>query len=132
MFHWCDNHRLEVFRRLKGIKVIDHLTQVEDHAINRQLRQPARRIGKGHLLPSALFDHRESKASLFGGIGDTVKVVKLHGEGPVKRRIMDMGITKGTEVFIRKVAPLGDPMEVTVRGYELSLRKADTEMIEIA
>ena len=61
-------------------------------------------------------------------IGDTVKVVKLHGEGPVKRRIMDMGITKGTEVFIRKVAPLGDPMEVTVRGYELSLRKADTEM----
>ena len=64
-------------------------------------------------------------------IGDTVKVVKLHGEGPVKRRIMDMGITKGTEVYIRKVAPLGDPMEVTVRGYELSLRKADTEMIEI-
>ena len=61
-------------------------------------------------------------------IGDTVKVVKLHGEGPVKRRIMDMGITKGTEVFIRKVAPLGDPMEVTVRGYELSLRKADTEI----
>ena len=64
--------------------------------------------------------------------GDTVKVVKLHGEGPIKRRIMDMGITKGTEVYIRKVAPLGDPMEVTVRGYELSLRKADTEMIEIA
>ena len=56
-------------------------------------------------------------------IGETVKVVKLHGEGPVKRRIMDMGITKGTEVFVRKVAPLGDPMEVTVRGYELSLRK---------
>ena len=65
-------------------------------------------------------------------VGDRVRVVKLHGEGPVKRRIMDMGITKGTEVFIRKVAPLGDPMEVTVRGYELSLRKADTEMIEIA
>ena len=65
-------------------------------------------------------------------IGDTVKVVKLHGEGPVKSRTMDMGINKGTEVFIRKVAPLGDPMEVTVRGYELSLRKADTEMIEIA
>ena len=64
-------------------------------------------------------------------IGETVKVVKLHGEGPVKRRIMDMGITKGTEVFVRKVAPLGDPMEVTVRGYELSLRKADTEMIEV-
>ena len=64
-------------------------------------------------------------------IGDTVQVVKLHGTGPVKRRIMDMGITKGTEVFVRKVAPLGDPMEVTVRGYELSLRKADTEMIEV-
>lgn len=64
-------------------------------------------------------------------IGETVKVVKLHGEGPVKRRIMDMGITKGTEVYVRKVAPLGDPVEVTVRGYELSLRKADAEMIEI-
>ena len=65
-------------------------------------------------------------------IGQTVTVVKLHGEGPVKRRIMDMGITRGTDVFVRKVAPLGDPMEVMVRGYELSLRKADTEMIEIA
>ena len=64
-------------------------------------------------------------------VGETVKVVKLHGEGAVKRRIMDMGLTKGTEVHIRKVAPLGGPMEVTVRGYELSLRKADTEMIEI-
>ena len=64
-------------------------------------------------------------------VGQTVKVIKLHGEGAVKRRIMDMGITKGTEVFVRKVAPLGDPMEVTVRGYELSLRKADTEMIEV-
>ena len=64
-------------------------------------------------------------------IGDTVTVVKLHGEGAVKRRIMDMGITKGVEVYIRKVAPLGDPIEVTVRGYELSLRKADAEMIEI-
>lgn len=64
-------------------------------------------------------------------IGDTVKVVKLHGEGPVKRRIMDMGITKGTEIHMRKVAPLGDPVEVTVRGYELSLRKADAEMIEV-
>ena len=64
-------------------------------------------------------------------VGATVKVVKLHGEGAVKRRIMDMGITRGTEVYIRKVAPLGDPMGVTVRGYELSLRKADTEMIEI-
>ncbi len=64
-------------------------------------------------------------------IGSTVKVVKLHGEGAVKRRIMDMGITKNTDVYIRKVAPLGDPMEVTVRGYELSLRKADAEMIEV-
>lgn len=65
-------------------------------------------------------------------IGTTVKVVKLHGEGAVKRRIMDMGITKNTEIYIRKVAPLGDPVEVTVRGYELSLRKADAEMIEVA
>ena len=64
-------------------------------------------------------------------IGDTVKVVKLHGEGAVKRRFMDMGITRGAEVHIRKVAPLGDPIEVTVRGYELSLRKADAEMIEV-
>ncbi len=65
-------------------------------------------------------------------VGETVKVVKLHGEGAVKRRIMDMGLTKGTEVHVRKVAPLGDPVEVTVRGYELSIRKADAEMIEIA
>ena len=64
-------------------------------------------------------------------IGETVKVVKLHGEGAIKRRIMDMGITKGTDVYVRKVAPLGDPVEVTVRGYELSLRKADAEMIEV-
>ncbi len=64
-------------------------------------------------------------------IGQTVKVIKLHGEGPVRRRIMDMGITKGVEIYIRKVAPLGDPIEITVRGYELSLRKADAEMIEI-
>ena len=64
-------------------------------------------------------------------VGETVKVIKLHGEGAVKRRIMDMGITKGIEVYIRKAAPLGDPVEVTVRGYELSLRKADSEMIEI-
>ena len=65
------------------------------------------------------------------GIGETVKVVKLHGEGAVKRRIMDMGITKGVEVYVRKVAPLGDPVEVTVRNYELSLRKADAEMVEV-
>ena len=64
-------------------------------------------------------------------IGQTVRVKKLTGEGAVKRRIMDMGITKGVEVYIRKVAPLGDPVEVTVRGYELSLRKADAEMIEV-
>lgn len=64
-------------------------------------------------------------------IGDTYTVVKLHGEGAVKRRIMDMGITKGVQVYIRKVAPLGDPVEVTVRGYELSLRKSDADMIEV-
>ena len=64
-------------------------------------------------------------------VGQTASVVKLHGEGALRRRIMDMGITKGVEIFVRKVAPLGDPMEVTVRGYELSLRKADTEMIEV-
>ena len=63
--------------------------------------------------------------------GQSVRVVKLHGEGAVKRRIMDMGITKGTDIYVRKVAPFGDPVEVTVRGYELSLRKADAEMIEI-
>ena len=63
-------------------------------------------------------------------VGQTVKVVKLHGEGAVKRRLMDMGLTRGTEVYIRKVAPLGDPVEVTVRNYELSIRKADAEMIE--
>ena len=64
-------------------------------------------------------------------IGETVKVVKLHGEGPVKRRIMDMGITKGTSIYVRKVAPLGDPVEVTVRGYELSIRKGDADCIEV-
>ncbi len=64
-------------------------------------------------------------------VGSTVKVVKLHGEGALKRRIMDMGITKGVSITVRKVAPLGDPIEITVRGYELSLRKADAEMIEI-
>ena len=64
-------------------------------------------------------------------VGATVKVVKLHGEGAVKRRIMDMGITRGTQVYVRKVAPLGDPIEVTGRGYELSLRKADAAMIEV-
>ena len=64
-------------------------------------------------------------------IGSTVQVVKLHGEGAVKRRIMDMGITKGVDIYVRKVAPLGDPVEVTVRGYELSLRRADAEMVEV-
>jgi ferrous iron transport protein A len=64
-------------------------------------------------------------------VGDSAVVVKIHGEGAVKRRIMDMGLTKGTAVSVRKVAPLGDPMELTVRGYELSIRKADAEMIEV-
>ena len=64
-------------------------------------------------------------------VGETVKVVKLHGEGAVKRRIMDMGITKGVEVYVRKLAPLGDPIEVTIRGYELSLRKADIDIIQV-
>ncbi len=64
-------------------------------------------------------------------VGGKAKVVKLHGEGAIKRRIMDMGITRGTEIYVCKVAPLGDPMELTVRGYELSLRKADAELIEV-
>jgi ferrous iron transport protein A len=64
-------------------------------------------------------------------IGKTARVIKVHGEGPVRRRIMDMGITKGVEITVRKTAPLGDPLELTVRGYELSLRKADAEMIEV-
>lgn len=64
-------------------------------------------------------------------IGQTVKVIKINGEGAIKRRIMDMGITKGVEIYIRKVAPLGDPVEITVRGYELSLRKADAEIVEV-
>ena len=64
-------------------------------------------------------------------VGENVKVVKLHGEGATKRRIMDMGLTKGVEIYVRKVAPLGDPVEITVRGYELSLRKADADMIEV-
>ena len=64
-------------------------------------------------------------------IGETCKVRKLHGEGAVKRRIMDMGVTKNVEIYVRKVAPLGDPIEVTVRGYELSIRKADAEMVEV-
>ena len=65
------------------------------------------------------------------GIGETSKVIKIHGEGKVKRRIMDMGITKGTEIYVRKVAPLGDPIEITVRGYELSLRKDDADILEM-
>ena len=64
-------------------------------------------------------------------VGSTVKVVKLHGEGAVKRRIMDMGITRGVDIYVRKVAPLGDPVEITVRGYELSLRKEDASMVEV-
>lgn len=65
-------------------------------------------------------------------VGETVTVVKLHGDGPVKRRIMDMGITKGAQIYVRKVAPLGDPVEINVRGYELSIRKADADMIEVS
>ena len=65
------------------------------------------------------------------GIGENSKVIKIHGEGKVKRRIMDMGITKGTEIYVRKVAPLGDPIEITVRGYELSLRKDDADILEM-
>ena len=64
-------------------------------------------------------------------VGDSVKVIKVHGQGPIRRRIMDMGITKGVEIYVRKVAPLGDPFELNLRGYELSLRKADAEMIEV-
>ena len=64
-------------------------------------------------------------------VGETATIVRLHGEGALKRRIMDMGLTRGTEVFVRKVAPLGDPMELTVRGYELSVRKGDAELIEV-
>jgi ferrous iron transport protein A len=80
-----------------------------------------------------MFNKKENKMKTLRTtkIGDTVKVVKLHGDGAVKRRIMDMGITKGVEVFVRKEAPLGDPIEITVRGYELSIRKADAEMIEV-
>ena len=73
----------------------------------------------------------EKGGNLIAKVGETVKATKLTGEGPVKRRIMDMGITKGVEIYVRKVAPLGDPVEVTVRGYELSLRKADAEMIQV-
>ena len=95
MLHRCDNHRLEVFRCLKGIKVIDHLTQVEDHAINRQPRHPARRIGKGHLLRCALLNHRERKAAFFGGIGDAVnhvhgtarQVEHHHADAPVTTQL---------------------------------------------
>lgn len=64
-------------------------------------------------------------------VGETVTVARVHGEGPVRRRIMDMGLTKGVQVLVRKVAPLGDPMELNIRGYELSIRKADTEMVEL-
>ena len=76
-------------------------------------------------------EQKEMKTLRDVKIGETVAVKKLHGEGAIKRRIMDMGITKGAEIYVRKVAPLGDPIELTVRGYELSLRKADAEMIEV-
>ncbi len=94
------------------------------------------------MTPSRASEGRASEKVLQGGgygmktlkdagIGETVVVKRLHGEGPVKRRIMDMGITKGVEIYVRKVAPLGDPMELNLRGYELSVRKADAEMIEL-
>ena len=95
MFHRRDNHRLEVFRRLKGIKVIDHLAQVENHAVDGKLRHPTCRFGKGHLLPRPLFNHRERKASLCGGIGDTVNHVHVaarqveqhHADAPVTAQL---------------------------------------------
>ena len=76
-------------------------------------------------------EERRLKTLKDAQVGETVTVAKLHGDGPVKRRIMDMGLTKGTKVYVRKVAPLGDPMELTVRNYELSVRKADAGMIEV-
>ena len=103
MLHRRNNHRLEVFRRLKGIKVIDHLTQVEDHAINRQLRHPACRIGKGHFLPCALLNHRERKAAFLGGIGDTVNHV--HGTTrQVKQHDADAPVTAQLERTRGKVS----------------------------
>ena len=96
MLHRRDNHRLEVLRCLKGIKVIDHLTQVEDHAINRQLRHPTRRFGKGHLLPRPLLNHCERKAAFFGGIGDAVNHV--HGTArQVKQHHADASVTAQLE-----------------------------------
>ena len=82
-------------------------------------------------VPTYIEEETEMKTLKEAKIGETVKVVKLHGEGAIKRRIMDMGITKGVDVYVRKGAPLGDPLEITVRNYELSLRKADAEMIEV-
>ena len=93
--------------------------------VNSQRLAVANRMCSERKLSMAMYTLRDAK------VGQTVTVVKLHGEGAVKRRIMDMGITKGTEIYIRKVAPLGDPIEVTVRGYELSLRKIDGAMVEI-
>ena len=94
---------------------------------------PYKPVGGGVPTPRTLFERmdKEMRTLRDNKIGETVTVVKIHGEGAVKRRIMDMGLTKGVEVFVRKVAPLGDPMELTVRGYELSIRKADAEMVEV-
>ena len=103
MLHRRNNHRLKVLRRLKGIKVIDHLAQVENHAVNGKLRHPARRIGKGHVLPCALLDHRERKAALFGGIGDTVNHV--HGTArQVKQHDADAPVTAQLERTRGKVS----------------------------
>lgn len=91
-----------------------------------------RRRGERFRHANKLWERKKSMKTLKdAAVGKTVKVTRLNGEGPVKRRIMDMGITKGVDIYVRKVAPLGDPIEVTVRGYELSLRKADAQMIEV-
>jgi len=99
-------------------------------------REP-RHLGRAERSPAVIDrnliteEDTDMKTLKTAKVGETLKVLKLHGEGPVKRRIMDMGITKGVEVYVRKVAPLGDPLELNVRGYELSLRRADAEMIEV-
>ena len=109
-----------------GFVVDESVTVISEMAGNLILQ------GQDHGQPYYDLRRRERMKTLKDAkVGDTVTVAKLHGEGAVKRRIMDMGITKGVEIHIRKVAPLGDPMELNVRGYELSVRKADAEMIEI-
>ena len=123
-----------VIRKITGRdEVRQHLAElgfVVDESVT-VISEPGR-CGQDHGQPYYDLRRRERMKTLKDAkVGDTVIVAKLHGEGAVKRRIMDMGITKGVEIHIRKVAPLGDPMELNVRGYELSVRKADAEMIEI-